>query len=216
MSLCISVCLFVCWPGLVAGCVQSPGSGGIPGPLSWRGGGNAHSGWLWSNTPGWSEPQPHPTHPSDLQPQTRGISIKACDNYYIHENTQRKQWIIYSVQYAAAAVPQGHAHFLVRLVPQSSGPSHREEQLKAASILPVQKYPAASFSLFLLFCLKRNISMINIFNYFIFTCWIIECLQPCSFLQSTTSTCASRCFLASSQRALDRVLFPLPCEDAAT
>lgn len=110
--------------------------------------------------------------------RTRGISIKACDNYYYitHTHTQNKEGLIYSVRCAAAAGPQDHAHVLVRLVPQLYGPSHQEEQLKAASTPPVQKYPAASVSLFLLFCLKRKItiSMINTFNLFILICLFIE------------------------------------------
>lgn len=39
---------------------------------------------------------------------------------------------------------------------------------------------------------------------------------PWSFLQSTISTCASRCCLALAQRARDSELFPLPCEETAT
>lgn len=73
---------------------------------------------------------------------------------------------IYSVRCPAAAAPRDRVHVLARLVPPSRGPGHQEEQLKAASTQPVQKYPAASVSLFLLFCLKRGITipMINTLN----------------------------------------------------
>lgn len=100
--------------------------------------------------------------------ETRGISIKACNDYYYipPTHTQNEELMVYSVQCAAAAAPQDHAHVLVRLVPPSNGPGRRGEQLKAASTPPVQKYRAASVSQFLPFCLKIKItiSMINTFN----------------------------------------------------
>lgn len=64
--------------------------------------------------------------------------------------------MVYSVQCAAGAVPQDHAHALVKLATLSRGPGHQAEQLTAASTLPVQKYPAASVLLFLPFCLREE------------------------------------------------------------
>ncbi len=60
------------------------------------------------------------------------------------------------MQCAAGAVPQDHAHVLVKLATPSHGPGHQVEQLMAASTLPVQKYPAVSVLLFLPFCLREK------------------------------------------------------------
>lgn len=67
--LCVYMDVDECWPGQVVGCLQIPGWSGNREPQSEKDGGSAHSGWWWSDTPGWSEPSPHPPHPSDLQPQ---------------------------------------------------------------------------------------------------------------------------------------------------
>lgn len=155
--------------------------------------------------------------------QTRGGSVTAC-SLHTNTQTQHEARVIYSVRCAAAAQPQDRAHVLARWVPRSGGPSHRGERLKAASTLPVQKCPAASVSPFLLVCLeekkKMNAMRISMREHagtahFRCVCSQSVCL-PWSDLQSTTSTCASRCCLALAQRARDRVLFPLPCEETAT
>lgn len=132
--------------------------------------------------------------------------------------------VFYSVQFAAAAWPRGHARAPVRQQPQSHGPGHRGERRKAASTPPAPRRPAVFASPFPPACLQMSRNQQSFTagqkkKNLCCSCVVTPSLLarlPWSFLQSTISTCASRCSLALAHRARDRALFPLPCGEAAT
>lgn len=151
-------------------------------------------------------------------------SIPLCgENFTNKDKCEELVEVFYSVRCAAAARPQGRARAPVRQQPRSHGPGHRGGPRRAASTLPAPKPPAVFASLFLPACLQISSAESSRVSLPVkrlhFSCMVAASPPvrlPWSFLQSTISTCASRCSLALAHRARDKALFPLPCGETTT
>lgn len=206
----------MCWPGSAVGYAQSLGSGGIPAPQSARGGGNARSHWWWSNTPDCRVRPPRPPHPSDLQP----ITNTACNyHHYTQTNTQiKKGWmdLLWAMSCCSSASGPCSCSGEVGAPVTWSRSSRRTTE---GCLHSACSKISCSICLTVSALLPERKSQFLWWTHWTCSRWSV-CLwrirRPCSFLQSTTSTCASRCSRASPQRARDRVLLPLPFEEIET